>query len=134
MIGYHGSDETITQIHTGTGNGLYLATKEADAATYGDVVHTIELSDDAQIADWQDLEEAIEATRWIDADAGVALYDPNEYTTWQLLEMNEVRDHLAATYDGIELGDVTPDGDDHDAILVWNTHHLTIKQIDTRHE
>lgn len=127
MIGYHGSDETITQIHAGTGNGLYLATEHADAAAYGTVVHTIELADTAQIADWQDLEEAIEATRWIDQDAGVALYDPNEYTTWEIVEMTEIRDHLAATYDGIELEDVNPDGDDHDAILVWNTALLTIK-------
>lgn len=129
MIGYHGSEQTITTIHTGTGMGLYLATEHADAATYGTVVHTIEISDNANIADWSDLNDAVEATRWIDADAGVALYDPSEYTTWQLLEMNEVRDHLAAAgFDGIELEDVNPDGGDHDAILVWNTRHLTIKE------
>lgn len=131
MIGYHGSDEAITVIYSGTGMGLYLATKEADAATYGDVVHTIQISDKARLADWQDLAEAVEATRWIDQDAGVALYTPAEYTTWQLLEMNEIRDHLATAYDGIELEDVNPNGDDHDAILVWHTHHLTIKQITT---
>jgi hypothetical protein len=129
MIGYHGSEQTITTIHAGTGMGLYLATERADAATYGEIVHTIEISDNANIADWSDLDDAVEATRWIDADAGVALYDPSEYTTWQLLEMNEVRDHLAANgFDGIELEDVNPDGGDHDAILVWNTHHLTIKE------
>jgi hypothetical protein len=129
MIGYHGSESTLTTIHTGTGMGLYLATEQADAAAYGEIVHTIEISDNANIADWSDLDDAVEATRWIDADAGVALYDPSEYTTWQLLEMNEVRDHLAANgFDGIELEDVNPDGADHDAILVWNTHHLTIKE------
>ena len=129
MIGYHGSEQAITTIHTGTGNGLYLATKHADAAAYGPLVHTIEISDDASIADWSDLEEAVEATRWIDEGAGVALYTPDEYNTWELAEMNEVRDHLAAAgFDGMELEDVNPNGDDHDALLVWNTHHLTIKE------
>ncbi|MEU3020072.1 hypothetical protein ABZ635_22055 [Nocardiopsis sp. NPDC007018] len=130
MIGYHGSENTITTIHTGTGMGLYLATTAPDAASYGPTVHTIEISDNAEIADWSDLDDAVEATRWIDADAGVALYDPSDYTTWQLLEMNEVRDHLAEMgFDGIELEDVNPDGADHDAVLAWHTHHLTIKEI-----
>lgn len=129
MIGYHGSDETITQIHTGTGMGLYLATEHADAAAYGTVVHTIELADNAKIADWQDIDEAVEAVRWIDEDAGVANFDPADYTHYGLLEITEVRDQLATNgFDGAEVSDVNPDGDDHDAILVWNTAHLTIKE------
>lgn len=124
MIGYHGSENTITTIHTGTGMGLYLATEQADAAAYGEIVHTIELSDDATIADWSDIDDAVEAVR------EEARFDPADYTHYGLLEITEVRDHLAAHgFDGAEVSDVNPDGDDHDAILVWNTQHLTIKEI-----
>lgn len=134
MIGYHGSEQTLTHIHAGTGMGLYLATTHDDAAAYGPLVHTLALADTARIADQQHIDDAVEATRWIDEDAGIALYDPADYSAWALLEMNEVRDHLAeAGFDGVELDDVTPEGADHQAVLVWNTRHLTITHInDTR--
>jgi len=124
MIGYHGSEQAITQIHTGTGMGLYLATAEADAAAYAPLVHTIEISDEATIADWQDIDEAVEAVR------EEARFDPADYTHYGLLEITEVRDQLAAAgFDGAEVADINPDGDDHDAVLVWNTHLLTINEI-----
>lgn len=123
MIGYHGSEETITTIQPGTGMGLYLATAHADAAAYAPIVHTIELAQGAKIADWQDIDEAVEAVR------EEARFDPADYTHYALLEITEVRDQLAANgFDGAEVQDVNPDGDDHDAILVWHTHHLTIKE------
>ncbi|MBX6385425.1 MAG: hypothetical protein IRZ07_21040 [Microbispora sp.] len=124
MIGYHGSDTQITTIHGGTGAGIYLATNADDAACYGPIVHTITIADTANIADYRDVMEAVEAVREI------GNFDPAGYSTWALLEMNEVRDYLAAAgFDGAEVDDTTPDGDPHDAILIWNTDLLTITSI-----
>lgn len=125
MIGYHGSGSEITRIHGGTGAGLYLATKQTDAASYGPIVHTITIDDAANLADYSDIDEAVEAVR------EAANFDPADYAGWALLEITEVRDWLAAEgYHGARLDDVTPDGDDHDAILVWTTDLLTITAID----
>lgn len=128
---YHGSDRQITEIYSdgeaGTGMGIYLTPYPAAAKAYGPVVNVIEIDDNARIAGKDDLADAVEATRWIDEDAGIAAFDPDDYATWELLHLIEVRDWLANRgFDGVAFVDIDPDGDDHEAVLVWNTSLLRI--------
>jgi|SRR5690606_12995615 len=124
MIGYHGSETEIATIHGSTGGGIYLATEYADAVTYAPIVHTIVISDDATIADWRDIDEAVEAVH------EAANFTPADYNSWELMEITEVRDWLDANgFDGARLDDTTPNGDPHEAVLVWNVNLLTITDI-----
>jgi len=140
MIGYHGSDKTITTIHTGTGAGLYITPDHAAAHAYAyatahkanstgtPTVHTLTLADTANIATYWDADPIIDEA----AEHPATGFDRDDYSYWALIEMTEIRDALAeAGYDGIHLDDTTPDGDDHTSILVWNTELLTITHVIT---
>lgn len=140
MISYHGSDETLTAINSGTSNGIYLTEDPTIATQYAHhtaarpnstgtpTLLTITLADTANIADCWDAEDIISAV----ANDDYTGFDQDAYSYWAIIEMNEIRDALAAAgYDGITLQDTAPDGSDHESILVWNANVLTITDTTT---
>lgn len=135
MISYHGSDEALTVVNGGTGNGIYLTADRAIAEQYARLTAgrlnsagtptllTITLADTANIADKWDAEAVIDAV----ANDECTGFDQDAYSYWAIIEMNEIRDALAAAgYDGITLQDTAPDGQDHESVLVWNAAVLAI--------
>ena len=111
---FHGTDSEIKSLNA----TMMFLTYDADAArAYGDVVHVIELSDDANIGTESDLREIVE-------ELG---YDWSEERPWSWLDYRKVREAaIEAGFDGFEGDDCLPgtDGsnrdDQHDFTAVFN--------------
>jgi hypothetical protein len=131
MTYFHGTPDRLSEID---GRGFYITADRAAAESYAlenaseAYLYTIAIAPGARIASLADVRDAIEAVKDTDRES----FNPDDYSDWKPLEFQIVRDCLAARdFHGARVSDVTPDGRDHDSVLIWDAATVTIAAEET---